>query len=100
MTHCGILDRITAATAGDFTWGRARKLRRTTSKPTHFSLILSVADPEGMPASPFVSTLKGIPMRNCTERERLVKEWHEAVLKFSKAVSRLNACSGDNRNSF
>jgi len=39
-------------------------------------------------------------MRDCTQRDQLVREWNETVLKLSKAVSRLKACNGDNRNRF
>jgi hypothetical protein len=59
-----------------------------------------VADPEGMPASPLFRHERGLLMRDCTQRDQLVREWNETVLKLSKAVSRLKACNGDNRNRF
>jgi hypothetical protein len=37
-------------------------------------------------------------MHACVDRNRLVKEWNEAVLNFSKAVSLLKACNGDGKN--
>jgi hypothetical protein len=34
-------------------------------------------------------------MPDCVHRNNLVKEWNEAVLNFSNAVSRLKACQGN-----
>jgi hypothetical protein len=42
-----------------------------------------------MPLSHVVTT--------CKQRNQLLKEWNQAVLNFSKSVSRLNACHGDGR---
>ena len=35
---------------------------------------------------------------DCPERNRLVKDWHQAVQDFSKSVSRLRVCHRDERN--
>jgi hypothetical protein len=34
-------------------------------------------------------------MRDCPDRNRLIKEWHQAVQDFSKAVSRLRVSHRD-----
>jgi hypothetical protein len=34
-------------------------------------------------------------MPDCERRNHLVREWHEAVVKFSHSVSQLKACIGD-----
>jgi hypothetical protein len=32
-------------------------------------------------------------MRDCIKRDRLIHDWHEAVLKFSDSLSRLRKCA-------
>jgi hypothetical protein len=35
---------------------------------------------------------------DCPERNRLIKDWHQAVQDFSKSVSRLTVCHRDEQN--
>jgi hypothetical protein len=34
-------------------------------------------------------------MRDCAERERLIKQWHDAILTFAHCVSQLGARKGN-----
>jgi hypothetical protein len=36
-------------------------------------------------------------MDDCPDRNRLIKQWHQAVQDFSKSVSRLRVCHRDAR---
>ena len=34
-------------------------------------------------------------MRDCVQRDQLIGEWHEAILKLANQLSQLSKCSGD-----